>query len=64
MCPQTADAATHTTAMSEVYAAMALRPGDVDLPALWRELGVIPDGDSVRFDDDAPLAHIRRAMTR
>lgn len=63
-CSSTIDEVTQTTVMSELFEAMALQPGDVELPALWRELGVIPAGDGVEFDDDAPLAHIRLAMTR
>jgi hypothetical protein len=35
-----------------------------DLDALWRELGVQPRGGGVSFDDDAPLAAIRAAITR
>jgi hypothetical protein len=33
-----------------------------DLMALWRQLGVEPDGDSVRLTDDAPLAPVRHAI--
>jgi hypothetical protein len=32
--------------------------------ALWRELGVVPEGGSVRLVDDAPLAPVRRAIMR
>lgn len=35
----------------------------VDLPAVWRRLGVVADGDgAVRLDDSAPLAWVRRAI--
>jgi hypothetical protein len=42
---------------------MADKPHAVDLPALWAELGIVGRGQSLRFDDRAPLAHIRRALT-
>lgn len=34
-----------------------------DLNALWRQLGVVRRNGSVVFDDDAPRAGIRRALT-
>lgn len=59
------DAATGTTVLAETYAAMAEAPGDVDLTALYADLGVVRQDDgTVVFDDSAPLAHIRRAITR
>jgi hypothetical protein len=56
------DAATGVTVLAELYARMALAPEAVDLDALWRRLGVVPDGASVAFDDTAPLASLRRAI--
>jgi hypothetical protein len=35
-----------------------------DLDALWRDLGVIMRDAEVSFDDNAPLAAIRAAITR
>jgi predicted metalloprotease with PDZ domain len=32
--------------------------------AMWAALGVVREGDSVRFDDRAPRAALRRAITR
>lgn len=61
---EVADAATGTTVLSELYARMAEAPGDVDLDALYAELGVTTVDGEIVFDDTAPLAHIRRAMTR
>lgn len=58
------DAATGTTVLSELYASMAQAPGDVDLDELYAELGVQRIDGEVLFDDDAPLAHVRRAITR
>lgn len=57
------DEGTGTTAVSELYARMAKAPGDVDLDRLWAELGVVRAADgSVYFDDEAPLAHVRRGI--
>jgi hypothetical protein len=56
------DAATGTRALHDVYGELALAPGTVDLPALWRRLGVRADGDRVTFDDAAPLAAVRRGI--
>ncbi len=58
-----ADAATGTTVTSDLYARMAQAPGDVDLDALYEKLGVARVDGEVVFDDDAPLAHVRRAIT-
>ena len=35
-----------------------------DLMALWKQLGVEPDGATVRLNDAAPLADVRRAIMR
>jgi len=35
----------------------------VDLASLWMQLGVQSDGAGVRFDDNATLAAVRRAIT-
>ncbi|HEY1693326.1 MAG TPA: hypothetical protein VGG39_14260 [Polyangiaceae bacterium] len=62
------DAATGTRVLHDLYAAMALAPGTVDLPATWRSLGVIVhdghDGHdgNVTFDETAPLAAVRRGI--
>ena len=58
----TADAAVGVPVMSELYAQMKDRPFAPDLPALWRSLGIDADGDSVRLNDQAPLAAIRTAI--
>lgn len=58
------DAATGTTVLRDLYATMAAAPGDVDLDALYAELGVAKVDGEIVLDEDAPLAHVRRAMTR
>jgi hypothetical protein len=52
-----------TPVLAPLYARMANEPSPVDLDDLWRRLGVVAMGDSVRFDDTAPDAAIRRAIT-
>jgi hypothetical protein len=57
------DRATGVPALAELYAKMKDRPVAVDLDALWRQLGVRLEGGEIRFDDQAPMAAIRRAIT-
>ncbi|MGA7186922.1 MAG: hypothetical protein WBY66_00350, partial [Candidatus Acidiferrales bacterium] len=38
-------------------------PYNVDLPALWQQLGIDREGDEVVFVDTAPLAKAREAIT-
>jgi hypothetical protein len=57
------DRATGVSVLSDLYAKMKDRPMPVDLAALWKQLGVEKDGQTVRLADDAPLAGIRRAIT-
>lgn len=57
------DAAVGVPVLTELYAQMRATPMEVDLDALWKELGVhVVDGE-VTFDEQAPLAAIRRAIT-
>ena len=57
-----ADAATGVPVFAELYASLGQHGGAVDLAATWKNLGVLPDGLSVRFDESAPRAWIRRAL--
>ena len=57
------DAAVGLPVLSELYARMKEQPYPVDLDALWQRLGVRLDEQRVLFDDAAPLAAIRRALT-
>jgi hypothetical protein len=61
---RTGDAAVGTRTLEDLYAQMKDTPVAPDLMSLWRELGVFPEGDSVRLNDDAPLAPVRRAIMR
>jgi hypothetical protein len=57
------DKATHAKVLTTLYSEMKDRASAVDLNALWRELGVTVSNGTVSFDDRAPLASIRRAIT-
>jgi hypothetical protein len=61
---RTGDAAVGTRTLEELYAQMKDTPVAPDLMTLWRELGVLPEGDAVRLVDDAPLATVRHAIMR
>ena len=58
----TGDDAVGTTSLEDLYARMKDSAYAPDLPALWRELGVVADGEAVRLTDDAPLADVRHAI--
>jgi hypothetical protein len=59
----TGDKATGVPVLTELYHQWSGQPVAPDLNALWRQLGVISAGDMVRFDDSAPLASVRKAIT-
>ena len=49
--------------LEPLYTRMKDNPVNVDLGSLWTQLGVQSDGTGVRFDDNATLAAVRRAIT-
>jgi len=57
------DAATGTKVLSELYDEMRASPVSPDLAELWQRLGVQMQSGRARFDERAPLAGIRRAIT-
>lgn len=57
------DAATGTTVMADLYGKMKNDPMPVDLDDLFRQLGISERTGSIQFNDDAPLAAIRRSIT-
>jgi hypothetical protein len=61
---RTGDAAVGTSSLEDLYAQMKDTPVAPDLMALWRQLGVEPEGAALRLDDRAPLAGARRAIMR
>ena len=61
---RTGDGAVGTTTLEDLYAHMKARPVTPDLMSLWQQLGIEPEGSSVRLSDSAPLADVRRAIMR
>lgn len=59
----TGDNATGVSVLTTLYNEWSAKPVTPDLSALWKQLGVIANGKTVRFDDSAPLASVRRAIT-
>ncbi|WP_342727653.1 hypothetical protein AAFG07_13245 [Bradyrhizobium sp. B097] len=58
-----ADKAVGVDVLTRLHGEWGSKPVTPDLAALWRDLGVRLQGDSVEFDDRAPLADIRKAIT-
>jgi hypothetical protein len=57
------DQATGVPVLQQLHQKMGQQAYPVDLPALWKKLGVRMQDRKVLFDDDAPLAALRRSMT-
>ena len=58
------DEATGTTVLIDLYHGMRDKAEPMDLEGMWKRLGVVRDGKTVKFDDSAPDAAIRAAITR
>ncbi len=58
------DEGTGTQVLEDLYDQMADAPVTVDLQGLWKKLGVARTEDGIRFDNTAPEAAIRMAITR
>jgi hypothetical protein len=56
------DTATGVSVLTELYRQMKAKAVQCDLTGLWNKLGVEPLG-GVSFNDRAPLAAVRRAIT-
>ena len=59
---KTGDHAAGVDVLEKLYAEWKDKPMQVDLAAMWKQLGVEADGGAVRLNDEAPLAAIRRAI--
>jgi hypothetical protein len=59
----TADKAVGVDVLTRLHDEMGAKPVTPDLAALWRDLGLKAQGESLEFDDSAPLAAIRKAIT-
>jgi hypothetical protein len=57
------DKATGTTVLRDLYNEMRDKPAPVDLDKLWTKLGIAMKEGAVTFDDKAPEANIRKAIT-
>jgi hypothetical protein len=60
----TADKAVGLDVLTRLHNEMGGKPVTPDLDTLWRDLGVTVRDAEVTFDDSAPLAAIRQAITR
>jgi hypothetical protein len=58
-----ADDAVGVPVMTDLYTQMKAAPVEPDLNALWKSLGVADGAKGIAFNDDAPDASIRRAIT-
>jgi hypothetical protein len=59
----TADKAVGLDTLEKLHRELGDTPVATDLDRLWRDLGVIPRGDHVEFDEGAPDATVRKAIT-
>jgi hypothetical protein len=57
------DRAVGVDVLLKLYDQMRDHPMPVDLDALWKQLGIRQESGSVQFQDDTPLAAIRRSIT-
>lgn len=60
---EVAEHATSTRVLHGLFERLARNPGTVDLAQLFAQLGVRAQGDTVLFDERAPLAELRQAIT-
>jgi predicted metalloprotease with PDZ domain len=59
----TADTAVGVDVLTHLHDQWGSKPVTPDLDALWRDLGLRFKGENLEFDDTAPLAAIRAAIT-
>jgi hypothetical protein len=59
----TADKAVGVDVLTRLHSEMGPKPVTPDLAVLWRDLGLQSQGESLEFDDTAPLAAIRKSIT-
>jgi hypothetical protein len=57
------DKATGTTVLRDLYNEMRDKPAPVDLDQIWKKLGIAMNDGTVTFNDKAPEANIRKAIT-
>ena len=57
------DRVTGTHVLLDLYKEMRDKPVTTSLDPIWQQLGVKLENDAIHFEDDAPEAAIRRAIT-
>ncbi len=57
------DDAVGVAVLSDLYTKWKDKPVDVDLAAMWTQLGIQANGRTVRLAEDAPWAAVRHAIT-
>jgi hypothetical protein len=60
---QVGDHATGTKVLADLYNQMKATAVQTDLSDLWEKLGIQMSNGAVKFNDNAPLANIRKAIT-
>jgi hypothetical protein len=60
---ETGDQAAGCSVLEDLYNQMKAAAVHTDLAALWQRLGVEVHGDAVTYNDQAPLAAVRKAIT-
>ncbi len=59
-----ADQATGTSVLADIYKKMGEEPyAPIDLDLLWKRLAIHSEHGKIVFNNPAPLARIRRAIT-
>jgi hypothetical protein len=61
---EVADKSVGFTVLKDLDEKMGLHAASVDLEALWKKLGISKKGGQILYDDQAPLAAIRKSMTQ
>lgn len=59
---ETGDRAVDVDVLVPLYLKMKTAPYPVDLDGLWQSLGVSLENGHIVYDDDAPMAHIRKRL--
>jgi hypothetical protein len=58
------DEAIGMAVLVPLYQKMKADPYPIDLDALWASLGVALQDEQIIYDDDAPMAHVRRSLLK
>ncbi|HVH50027.1 MAG TPA: hypothetical protein VM781_00050, partial [Candidatus Bathyarchaeia archaeon] len=60
---QAGDRSVGVEVLLKLYKQMRDQPMPVDLDRLWKQLGIRAENGALQFNDDAPLAAIRKSIT-